>query len=286
MGVVNQSSTGRTVGTLVKFRGPKGIFSHKLPRLVQVSQLYALAFRGMKGRCPRFDLIYLGERMKPESSIALQWDPTIDISVSETTAARAGFEELSLIKVFKSWKPTRTAMNYWVPKNTTNTVASIIFRYWRYLEERPYSYSDVEYDAQVWTDISYRGDGSITGTPQDEWESISTFLTPWRATGKLENEDPYPNEEGDEDEDEDEELEGTGDHPLVFKVLMIGRSSQSAWAAMRAKKLGSLTRVSSFNLRLSSEGCPSVVGVVLKQNWPDVRIKAYIRIFHQQDDCL
>ena len=194
----------------------------------------------MRGRCPRFDLIYLSERMKPESSISLPRDPTIDISVSEATAARAGFEELSLIKVFEDWKPTKTSVNYWVPKNTTNTFASIIFRHWRRLVERSLGYFDVKYDVQVWTNLNYQGDGSISGTPQDEWGSISTLLTPRRATGKLENEDPYPKDE----EDGSEEPSGPGDRPLVLKVLMISRSSQSRQTAKRVKQSGSLTRVS------------------------------------------
>ena len=237
---------------LVKFCGPKGIFSHKVPRIVPASQLYELAFRGMRGCCPRFDLIYLSERMKPETFTGLQRDPIIKISVSETAAAQAGFNELSLIKVFEDWKPTRTSVNYWVPKNTTNTLASIIFRHWRRLAERSIGHFDAKYDVQVWTDLHYRGDGSISGTPQDEWESVSTLLTPRRATGILEDEDPYPKEE----EDDPEEPSGPGDRPgvkeplpsrpLVLKVMMVSRPSYSRRAAKRVKKSGSLTRVSSF----------------------------------------
>jgi hypothetical protein len=170
-------------------------------------------------------------------------------------AARAEFEELSLIKVFDDWKPASTAVNYWVPKNTTNTFASIIFRYWRCLEERHHGFLKVEDDVQVWTDIKYRGDGTISGTPQDEWESISTLLTSWRATGKLEHEDPYPKyEEDNSEEDDSEESSGSEDcpeekeplpfRPLVLKVMMIRRSSQAKREAKKAKKPKTLSRVS------------------------------------------
>jgi hypothetical protein len=217
-----------------------------------------IAFQGMKGRHRRFNLILRGEAMKPGEIIRLPSDPVIDISVTETTTTQTEFEEIALIKVFNDWRPSRTAVNYWVPRNTTNTFASINFRHWRYLAETFNGFAMATHDVEVWTDLNYRGDGVINGHRQYEWESLSKCMSPMRATGKLEKEEPYSEEKDDSSGESSESPESEGDsgrlepvsfRPLVLKVLASpwrGDESKRAEkkAERKAKGMANLTRVS------------------------------------------
>jgi hypothetical protein len=67
----------------------------------------------------------------------------IHINVQESTLASSSanssglgkenatqFEELCLIKIYEG--TGQVHFSYWTPKNTTKTLASVVFRYWRH----------------------------------------------------------------------------------------------------------------------------------------------------------
>jgi hypothetical protein len=192
----------------------------------------------MKGRHTQFELHFKSALLEPsESSLDsanIRHNSVIHIDVPETRSAKpvaetvdAEFEELSLIKVYKHYD--QMLFSYWIPRRTTNTFASVVFKYWRHLfksDSRQYIS-----DLIPWTNITDQGDGHRRGTCQDHWNKLSEFLNPRYATGKLKNEkmhDVEALELPEDDSDEDVEMEDQQVAPLlVLKVLMGGKPSRS-----------------------------------------------------------
>jgi hypothetical protein len=155
---------------------------------------------------------------------------------------------MCLIKAY--WGHDNVLFSYWVPKKANKSLASIIFRYWRHtLKSNPYA---SKRDMEIWTDMTYWGDETCRGYPQDHWEELSMFLTPSRATGSLAEEKVYPKQDKEDDGDLYSGVEGdlveasdsgTGPKPLVLKVLLRERRKQKT---KRKKNLSRVTKGSSF----------------------------------------
>lgn len=162
-------------------------------------------------------------------------------------ALDAEFEKLCLIKVYHR-REDEMLFSYWVPRRTTNTFASVFFKYWRYLfDHNPHQRIS---EIVPWTGTKDKGDGHLSGDRHDYWDKLSDFLNASDASGMLEEEglfdcsDP-PEALGDEI---NEDIYGEyGDvataglevvRPLVLKVRM-GRKRKT-----KRKNGKNLSRVS------------------------------------------
>jgi hypothetical protein len=220
----------------VRFFSRLGSFNRQVPRTLSINTLYRLAFRGMKGRHAKFELNFKSALLEPsESTLAsasIRHNSVIHIDVPEARtaevappdAADADLEELCLIKVYRNYD--QMAFSYWIPRRTSNTFASVVFKYWRYLFKS--GSSQPNHDLMAWTGMTDQGDSHVCGRVHDHWDRLSTFLDPFHAKGKLKNEklcDPE-SPELEYDSDEDVEME---DHqiasPLVLKVFLGGKPS-------------------------------------------------------------
>jgi len=252
----------------VRFFSRLGSFNRIVSKSLSISDLYKLAFRGMKGRHPKFELnsnnASLSPSGNPLSSTNIQNNSIIHIviqhSSSQGTAVglavpgseNTGLEELCLIKVYRDLDVM--LFSYWVPKITTTTFASVLFKYWRYYFEM-YPHASLK-NFIVWTGMKKAGDGHRTGQVPHHWTQLSEYLTPDHAHGKLKRESGFDmsdssdisDEDSDEDSHENAHIEDSNDEdvnraaPLVLKIHIGGEPM---------KKLSGkdLSRVSLFLIR-------------------------------------
>jgi hypothetical protein len=216
-----------------------GSFERRVPASLSVKDLYEIAFRGLEGRYFQFDLHFGNLHLVPSdnqiASTNLTNGSRVHINIHETNlsnpsstanqaSANTEFEEMCLIKAY--WDHDSVLFSYWVPKKVNKTLASIIFRYWRYtFKLNPYA---AKRDIQVWTDMRYWGDETCRGYPQDHWEELSMFLTSSHAAGTLTEESVYSKQDKEDDDDlysgGDDAIGasafGPGRKPLVLKVLL------------------------------------------------------------------
>ena len=144
----SSSSSSQDEHLTVRFFSRLGSFSRRIPKTLSVNDLYRLAFQGTKGRNARFELhcktVFLAPSESPVSATNVRNGEIIHINVEDPTQASSSanssglgkenatqFEELCLIKVYES--TGHVYFSYWTPKNTTKTLASVVFRYWRHL---------------------------------------------------------------------------------------------------------------------------------------------------------
>lgn len=160
----------------------------------------------------------------------------------QPTADQPEFEEISLVKVYLD--PDDVLFAYWIAKNSTNSLSSIIFRYWRYRAEKSQSF-DTQ-DLVVWTDLTYMGDGESVGHVRDHWQTIKEYLIPAHATGTLGNETVYSGEERFKGPREirASPTPESPHQPLVFKVSLERRKTDIPRKQKREPK--SLSRVRHF----------------------------------------
>jgi len=188
----------------------------------------------MKGRHTKFELHFKSTLLEPsESTLAstnIRNNNVIHIDVPETrspdapqlAAVDVDLEELCLIKTYR--QHNQMLFSYWIPRRTTNTFASVIFRYWRHLfktDSRQYIY-----DLVPWTGMTDQGDSHLSGSPHEHWDRLSGFLNRRHATGQLKNEKLCGSESSDTSDDEDvysmENQLATA--PLVLKIYLGGKS--------------------------------------------------------------
>lgn len=130
----------------ILFVGPLPPFSRNIPLSLSVKDLYRVAFQGMKGRYVRFDLRHEATFLPRDSLERIQQRPLgdkpivhIDLTESHKSSisdrddkagTKAESEELALIKVYMGRK--KHLFSFWISRQTTQSLASIIFRFWRY----------------------------------------------------------------------------------------------------------------------------------------------------------
>lgn len=225
----------------INFISDLGSFSRRVRSSMTVNELYRLAFQGGKGRHARFELhsnnVFTPPSENLLSSTNIQNNSDVHIivpaaagsssSVGDLLSGRGAsqYEDLCLVKVYNTF--TSMQFSFWVPKNTTVTMAFILFRYWRFQLKR--FASSFIYLRKVWMDMNDVGDGNYRGQPQDHWEPLSRFLTSRFAKGTLANEDilgtkvESANTQGDDDVEMNDAPEG---NPLVLRVYIGGEPTR------------------------------------------------------------
>jgi hypothetical protein len=250
----------------IQFVSLMGPFNRRIPVSLTVSDLYKIAFRGLKGRHTLFWLHFnetaITSSKKKISTLKMVDGSIISIAIDSSTisdsqkksgaTSGAAFEELSLIKVYRD--TDEVLFSYWVPKNNSNSMASILFRYWRHDSQKVLLFGPEDVD--VWSDLKYNGDGYFTGIAHSPWMGVSALLTPEHATGILGKEKVYINEgkgtsddswkDTSDDSDDSTEYDALAkqnhtEQPLVLKVYL--EKHRSPESRQRSRQQKHLSRV-------------------------------------------
>ena len=208
----------------VTFDSRVGSFSRKIASSMKLKDLYKLAFRGLKGRVLVFQLSterYGPLTPTPEATVSsrnikngdhinvriAEDDPT-STDLTATHTSRSG--DRVLIKVYH--QKDDMLFGYWVKRDTTQTMAAVIWKYWRYqFHDSNFVYAS---EKQVWGDLSHSGDGLLTGTPYSNTEKLAMYLNRTYCLGHLGSEKVYK-------EDDSVRPVSVNDQPLVFKVQLM-----------------------------------------------------------------
>lgn len=186
----------------VTFSSRVGSFTRTIAPTTSSRELYRLAYRGLKAEFQAFQLSVRGigtlsASMDTDvSSLGFIDSEHITIRIPEDGDTMQGASdnefmilqdeapEMCLVKVFKS--TDEQLFGFWVPKNTTNTLTSVIWKYWRYNSS---TRRNVEVEnSQVKTDVRRFGDGWYNCSSPDITARLAAYLTPSCCTGQLESE--------------------------------------------------------------------------------------------------
>ncbi|KAM3414997.1 hypothetical protein BST61_g10134 [Cercospora zeina] len=186
----------------ITFLSKDGTFERDINSETTLADLYRLAFRGLKARFPVFQLALhdstpLGpssasmksQKIKNGDQIVIRIADEISAGGGESASSTSGRQAQShvLIKVFRH---DRMQFSFWVPRSTSTTMQSIIWKHWRY----------------------HSGDGMRTGYPRSQTDRLSRSFDRDTCNGKLEDE-PLCDEAVARDPQE-----GGDAKPLVMKV--------------------------------------------------------------------
>jgi hypothetical protein len=130
-------------------------------------------------------------------------------------------EDLCLVKVYEDSTYTNV-VSYWLPKNTTKSLASAVFRYYRQkFTER--STAPVNDPFIFWTRLKFVGDNHLRGNAINRhWDPISRYFNRKDSTGKLAIEPCIDRltEDGEDSGEESEDKMVGGSHPYVLKLCL------------------------------------------------------------------
>lgn len=164
----------------LNFVTPAGTFSRKVPSTLSLADLYKLAYRGMRGVQRSFSLHLQGSLLKSSDQQLASHKITsgseivanIHTALEHTSMTPENrSERMCLIKVYKS---SSEIFSYWIPQDTSHTVASIIFRYWRFQLSSSGALSSK--DQFVWSGLKYAGDRKRTGLRHNHWDLLAASL--------------------------------------------------------------------------------------------------------------
>jgi hypothetical protein len=176
----------------IKIKAPLGSWTKMLPGSVTMRSLYELVFRLTKGRHPKFELrhknVLLPFSLVTVSEIIDRTHPVFVTPLEAETSPTASteMEDLCLVKVYESSVQTPYHA-YWEPENTTKTLASVVFSYYRYkFSQNPFTVIGPPFT--IWRNLYDAGDGRRSGSTAHHWHSLSIFLSYKYATGSLNEE--------------------------------------------------------------------------------------------------
>ncbi|CAK3843880.1 bifunctional E2 E3 enzyme [Lecanosticta acicola] len=205
----------------LNFSSRMGYFERKVLTQTNVNDLYRLVFRGLKARYAIFQLAK-GERTIYPSTSTLHSEgfchgDTITIRLADdadmvtagpTTSTVSG--EMCLIKVYRDI--SGPACSYWVRRDTTLSLRSILWKYWRSTFAN--DGMPVIEEHAVWTHMENNGDGLLSGWSNSCTDGLSQFLNRTACFGKLSPEPAYKEEQN------DFSALAEATQPLVLKVYI------------------------------------------------------------------
>ncbi|KAL1881945.1 hypothetical protein Daus18300_000999 [Diaporthe australafricana] len=189
----------------VTFESRVGSFTRNIARTTTSRDLYRLAYRGLKARYEAFelsmhwfgmlsassDIEVSSMRLRDFDHVMVRIPEDADTSqVRPHNAPRTVGDqtpEMCLVKVFEHTKSQ--LFGFWVPRDTTDTLTSIIWKYWRHqLHENPYLEPSRR---QARTNVTEFGDGWYSCDYPEDATKLATYLTTDRCTGQLEPESVF-----------------------------------------------------------------------------------------------
>lgn len=188
----------------IHFVIPLASFSRTVPLSLSVEDLYRVAFQGMKGLHVSFNLRHKGgilhacQKSIQEAGISNKSTIHVDLNANrkssipdknEKVGTKVESEELALVKVYQD---DQHIFSFWISRQTKQSLASIVFRLWRYRAENKSRSED--HDVEFWTNIRHVGDDHRSGSRWEHWQTLLSLLMPGIATGILEDEGSLENE--------------------------------------------------------------------------------------------
>ncbi|KAF7502960.1 hypothetical protein GJ744_004774 [Endocarpon pusillum] len=281
-------STRSVVILRLNFVTPAGTFTRNLPSTLPLSDLYKIAYRGMRGVHKSFllhlrgSLLVSSDQQLGRCGMATGSDIVASIQPVHGDAAvpmETKSEEMCLIKVYESYSEL---FSYWIPRDTSHTMASIIFRSWRF---KLSSLGVIQaLDQEVWSVLEYGGDGVIYGQRHDHWDLLAKALNKMELRKLVASEGPYvsPSLEQGIDmgwqsstsgEHDTRQADSVGTSPAThYRVLKVDLSryiSPEVREFERQKRLRRLTRLAvskqvfgAFINRMIAYHYPTVIGLV------------------------
>lgn len=163
----------------VHFVTPAGRFTRVMPRTAALADLHKVAFRGMRGVYARFTLLTDGRPLPSTDITLLERGLKSGTSVVVSTATPSEDsthteEEMCLIQVYAGTFQSQK-FAYWHPLHGETSVASIIFKYWRFLQQGS-KWHGVDKDKVAWTNLMDAGDGRSLGDCHHSWDPLSELL--------------------------------------------------------------------------------------------------------------
>jgi ubiquitin-protein ligase len=270
----------------LNFVTPAGTFTRKVPPTLSLTNLYKLAYRGMRGLHKSFALHVNGavlessERELRDRRIASGSQIVVNIHPAPgANLLTQDSGEMCLIKVYTSCSATSETFAYWVPEHTTVSFASILFRNWRF-QLRRYRLGSAK-DQEMWSNLRYGGDSIFIGTRHDHWDSLGDSLSDLPPREVVRDEPICANSSSkDSDNDESESFSGgddesepaLGTNSALYRVLKVELSSYKdpeSTELARKEKLRGLTRLAvskqvfgAFINRLIAYNYPTAIGLV------------------------
>ncbi|POS69278.1 ubiquitin-conjugating enzyme [Diaporthe helianthi] len=196
------AATSTTDVITVTFDSRYGSFIRTIPCSTSSKDLYSLAYRGLKAKFEAFQLSFHGiDKLLPitrdtVSSLGLKDSDHIVVRIPEDSdplrigphgsswTAQGETPEMCLVKVYELNEEELFA--FWVPSDTTNSFASLIWKYWRY---QSFGRSLAAPERRiVMTDVRDAGDGWFHRNIPEMTERLASYLTLRHCTGKLEPE--------------------------------------------------------------------------------------------------
>lgn len=205
-------------------------FTRSLTNATTATDLYKLAFRGMKGCHFRFGLSIQNVPFEPSEHTVGTLGVTngarirIDIENVGRSPHLGDSDQNCLAKIYDDYD--QVLFSYWVSKKTTVSLSSVIINHWRYaLKNKP----DKPFiELQVWANIAEAGDSHHVGMSQASSVPLADLLTCEYASGTLEAEAVYSPEDSHNTTDTDEESEmaeefdgGWGEEVSIAKPLLL-----------------------------------------------------------------
>ncbi|KAI1083612.1 hypothetical protein F5B20DRAFT_577291 [Whalleya microplaca] len=217
----------------VTFDSRVSSFQRCIRPYISLEDLHKVAFRGLKARFPVFQLwTETTGPLQPCSSLALSSlhrirnGDHITIRIVDDTPvpsiilspSRKNSYEMCLIKVYGG--NYEMLFSYWVKRDTIKSLASVVWKYWRYqLGKNPNcSLSPV----QVYTRVQSMGDGFFYGCSRESVDKLATYLTQDNCWGRLAPENLFHKDIGVYDNSSSDDRQ----EPMVLKVFIRKRDNK------------------------------------------------------------
>jgi hypothetical protein len=228
----------------ITLRSPLEKRSMDVPHDLKAVELWEIAFRLTKGRYASYELRHGNARVpatqEPITEMINAAYEVFIMPLEPTTSNKSSdIEELCLIKVYRDSDYQNSVVSYWVPKQTTKSLESTVFRYYRerFMQKSTWH---VEEPFVFWTGLRDTGDNHVVGNMvEDHWGPIARYFNRTNSTGKLTKEsvvDKLNNDDGSDDIDHDDTI--LDNSTLVFK-LALGRPPSSS----KSKNRDTLSRL-------------------------------------------
>jgi hypothetical protein len=220
--ILAEYSTLKQESSIIKIKSPLGLWVKELPGSVTMRTLYELAFRLTRGRYTKFKLRHKSSVLRfslATVSEIIDRRHSVYVTPQEAETASATStetEDLCLVKIYKSSDQT-PCHAYWEPKNTTRTLASVVFSYYRHAFSQPL-FTDIDPPFTIWRNLYNAGDGNPTGWTEHHWENLSKFLNYTHASGNLGEEPLYGSKHG----ENDWRSRSMKQQPIVLKLQLGG----------------------------------------------------------------
>jgi hypothetical protein len=189
-------STLQHDSSIITIKAPLGSWTKRLPGSATMGTLYQLVFRLTKGRYSEFELHHKNALLPFSTdtvSEIIDHSHSVYVTLQEaktSSAASTKTEDLCLVKVYDESSTLTPRHAYWEPKNTTKTLASVVFSYYRHIFSQ-HSSTTIGPPFIIWRGLYSAGDGNYTGWTEHHWEDLSKFLDYEHGTGNLSEESLY-----------------------------------------------------------------------------------------------